>query len=125
MIVGQLVRYVLAGGVNTVVTYVVYLALLQVLDYRWAYVLAFALGIGISFVLLRHLVFARPGRPFSLAYVAGTHGLQLALGLIVVEAWVAWFKLPAWLAPLAAVAVCLPVMFVLQRWIFSDHARTR
>lgn len=122
MIAGEALRYVLAGATNTLATYLLYLGLLQWLHYRWAYLLAFAAGIGLSFLLLRHLVFARPGKRGSLVYVAASHGLQLGLGLVVVEAWVAWWRGPAWAAPLVAVAVCLPVMFLLQRWIFTSHA---
>ena len=122
MIAREALRYLLAGGANTLVTYVLYLALLQVMHYRTAYVLAFIVGIGLSFLLLRHMVFARPGKRFSLAYVAASHGLQLGLGLAVVECWVAWLHGPAWLAPVAAVLVSVPVMFVLQRWIFTPHA---
>ena len=58
MIAREVLRYLLAGGVNTVVSYGLYLALLRVLDYRTAYVLAFVAGIALSFVLLRHMVFA-------------------------------------------------------------------
>ena len=122
MIAREAGRYLLAGGANTLVTYALYLALLRMLNYRWAYVLAFIAGIGLSFLLLRYLVFARPGKRFSLAYVAASHGLQLVLGLTIVELWVGWLRSPAWLAPLAAAAVCVPVMFVLQRWIFTIHA---
>ena len=45
------VRYLIAGGVNTIVTYIVYLLLLTPVGYRIAYFLAFILGIGLSFVL--------------------------------------------------------------------------
>ena len=121
MIGREALRYLLAGATNTLATYLLYLALLQVLHYRWAYVLAFAAGIGLSFLLLRHVVFGRPGKRFSLAYVAASHGLQLLLGLAMVEAWVAWLRGPAWAAPLAAATVCVPVMFILQRWIFTPH----
>ena len=121
MIAREALRYMVAGATNTLLTYVLYLTLLQVVHYRWAYLLAFVAGIGLSFLLLRHVVFARPGKRFSLAYVAASHGLQLVLGLAVVEARVAWWRGPAWAAPLAAAAVCVPVMFVLQRWIFSPH----
>ena len=122
MIVREGLRYLVAGGANTAVTYALYLALLQVLDYRLAYALAFVAGIGLSFVLLRHLVFAWRGKRHSLAWLAASQLLQLVLGLLVVQAWVAWLQAPAWLAPLAAVVVCVPLMFILQRWIFTPHA---
>lgn len=122
MIGREIGRYLLAGGMNTALTYVLYLGLLQVLDYRLAYALAFVAGIGLSFLLLRHLVFARPGKRHSLAWLAASQGLQLVLGLAVVQAWVGWLQGPAWLAPLAAIAVCVPLMFFIQRWIFTPHA---
>lgn len=122
MIAREGLRYLLAGGANTLATYALYLALLRLLHYRAAYVLAFVAGIGLSFLLLRHAVFARPGKRFSLAWVAASHLLQLGLGLALVEAWVAWLHGPRWAAPLAALLVCVPLMFVLQRWIFTPHA---
>lgn len=122
MIVREALRYLAAGGVNTAATWALYLVLLQRLDYRLAYVLAFVAGVGLSFVLLRHLVFARPGKRHALAWLAASQLLQLGLGLAVVQAWVAWLQAPAWLAPLAAIAVCVPLLFVIQRWIFTPHA---
>ena len=122
MIAREAWRYLVAGGVNTAVTYVLYLAMLTWLDYRLAYVLAFVAGIGLSFMLLRHVVFVRPGKRHSLAWLAASQLLQVGLGLVVVQAWVAWLRAPAWLAPLVAVAVCVPLMFFIQRWIFTVHA---
>lgn len=122
MIRGEIGRYLVAGGVNTAVTYALYLVLLRHIDYRWAYVVAFVAGVLLSFVLLRRVVFGRPGRRHALAYVAASHGLQLLLGLLVVQAWVGWLRGPQWLAPLVAVGVCVPIVFALQRWVFTHHA---
>ena len=44
MIAREALRYLAAGGANTLVTWALYLGLLQVLDYRLAYVLAFVAG---------------------------------------------------------------------------------
>lgn len=116
------VRYLIAGGVNTIVTYIVYLLLLTPVGYRVAYFLAFILGIGLSFVLLRRWVFSRPGKPFALLYVGLSHVAQLVLGWLVIEFWVVWMQQSQRLAPLVAVGVSVPLMFLIQRWIFSPHA---
>ena len=116
------VRYLIAGGVNTIVTYIVYLLLLTPVGYRIAYFLAFILGLGLSFVLLRRWVFSRPGKPFALLYVGLSHVAQLVLGWLVIEFWVVWMQQSQRLAPLVAVGVSVPLMFLIQRWIFSPHA---
>ena len=116
------VRYLIAGGVNTIVTYIVYLLLLTPVGYRIAYFLAFILGIGLSFLLLRRWVFSRPGKPFALLYVGLSHVAQLVLGWLVIEFWVVWMQQSQRLAPLVAVGVSVPLMFLIQRWIFSPHA---
>lgn len=121
MITREVLRYLIAGGANTALTYLLFLALLPWIDYRLAYTLAFVGGIGLSFMLLRHAVFARPGKPFSLVWVALSQGLQLGLGLAIVQAWVVWMKGPTWLAPMVAALLCVPLMFVVQRWIFTPN----
>lgn len=111
-------RYLAAGAVNTVFSYAVYLVLLRVTGYRLAYVLAFAAGIALSWLLMRYAVFRQPGRRFSGGWVALSHLGQLGLGLLLVELWVrALGGAVAW-APLFAIAICVPLMFLVQRWIF-------
>ena len=112
-------RYLVAGGTNTVLGYLIYLALLQFIGYRAAYVIAFALGIAVSYLLLRFAVFRSRGRPYSAVFVVIGHLFQLCLGLVVVEVWVALIKGPEALAALVAVAVCTPLMFLIHKWIFS------
>ena len=48
-------------------------------------------------------------------WLRGDHGAPLPITSLRPRAW-------AWLAPLAAVVVCVPLMFILQRWIFTPHA---
>jgi len=112
-------RYLLAGATNTAATYVLYLMLLQVTGYRVAYVVSFVAGIALSYLLMRFAVFKSSGRRFSQLWVTVSHLAQLALGLAIVEIWVKVLQGPPELAALAAVAVCVPLMFLAQRWIFS------
>ncbi len=115
------VRYLLAGGFNTIATYILYLGLLRLMGYRLAYVVTYVAGIALSFLLLRHAVFSRPGRNMSFVYVAGSHVLQFGLGWLIVEIWVAWMGGPTWAAPLVAVMMCVPLLFCIHRWIFSPN----
>lgn len=117
-------RYLLSGAFNTLLSYLLYLALLPVVGYRVSYVVSFVIGIGVSFLLLRFAVFRTAGRRLSAVYVAASHLIQLGLGLAIVEVWVSVLRGPPALAALAAIAVCVPLVFLVQRWVFmSGHGR--
>ncbi|HRN75305.1 MULTISPECIES: GtrA family protein [Ottowia] len=113
-------RYLIAGALNTLLSYLLYLALLPAAGYRVSYVVSFLAGIAGSFVLLRFAVFKAPGRRLSGIYVTASHLIQLGLGLAIVEAWVSLLHGPPALAALVAIAICVPLMFLAQRWIFMS-----
>jgi putative flippase GtrA len=119
---GSFGRFVTSGAFNTLATYLLYLALLTQLPYRVSFTIAYACGIGLAYALNRYLVFRRPGGragPFlvPLIYVG-----QYLLNLALVSAWVQWFSAPAALAPLFAVAVTLPLTYLLNRRVFSTSS---
>lgn len=117
-------RFLISGGVNTGATYVVYLAMLQVIDYRTAYTIAYVFGIVIAFVINRMFVFQthrgwRSMMLFPFVYLA-----QYLVSMAVVWTWVEKLGLPAGLAPLIAIFVTIPLTFVLSRYVFGKRQST-
>ena len=116
---GSAARFLVAGAVNTGVTYIAYILLLQVFSYRIAFSIAFMFGIAFSYLLSARFVFRRPAswyslRRFPLIYVA-----QYLLGLLVVSLGVDWLGIATWLAPLVALAVTIPFTYFLSRALFE------
>lgn len=111
-------RFLLTGGLNTGLTYILYLVLLSFLPYMWSYSISYICGIVLAFVLSRFFVFKehqglKSALLFPLVYVA-----QYALGVVVVWLWVKKLQLPEYLAPLAAIALSLPMTYVLTKLVF-------
>ena len=113
------VRFLLAGAVNTGTTYGLYLALLLFLPYLAAYSVTYATGIVVSYLLNSLLVFRQPlslrrFAAFPLVYV-----VQYAVGTSVL--WVAVQKLSIdhRLAFLRSGGLSVPVSFVASRWLLS------
>lgn len=50
-------RFLVSGGFNTVVTYGIYLLLLNVLSYKTSYTIAYVAGIVLAYSLNRYFVF--------------------------------------------------------------------
>lgn len=118
----RFVRFLLTGGLNTAVTYGVYLLLLGPIGYRWAYVASFVFGIGLSYAMLRWFVFQNAGRKHAWALVAATQLGQFVVGLAVVELWAGVLGWPKALAALASVAVCVPLTYAVHRWVFRPES---
>jgi putative flippase GtrA len=112
-------RFVIAGAVNTVVTYLLYLALLPFMPYLWAYVLTYAVGIALGYVLNAVWVFrGRPSLRTASAYPL-LYLLNLALGIALLACLVELLRVPREWAPIIVIAVSLPIMFLLNRMLFQ------
>ncbi|WP_225042331.1 GtrA family protein [Xanthomonas campestris] len=114
------VRFLISGGINTVATYAVYIALLQVTSYKVAYTVAYVFGIFIAFFINRLFVFQTHRGWGSLLMFPFVYLAQYLVSLAVVFAWVEHLKMSAALAPLIAIVVTIPLTFVLSRFVFGN-----
>lgn len=121
---GQALRFLLAGGANTAITYALFWVLSAWMHHQLALAIAFAAGIGIAYLLNSRFVFATSGSAgralgYPLVYLV-TYALNAAL----VETAVRLLGWPPRLALLGAIAIVVPVSFVLNRWWLLRGAST-
>ena len=115
----QFARFVVAGAINTIASYALYLALLQVMPYLAAYTISYVVGIAMSYVLSTRFVFRVPRRMrtamrFPLVYVA-----QYAISSIVVVLLVEKLGVDPSVAALIAIVVTIPPTFLLSRVLLT------
>ena len=122
---GPFARFLVSGAFNTLVTYLLYLLLLQFLSYRISYTISYAAGIVLAYELNRVFVFKAPRSLASIAATPLIYLLQYCVGLGVVSLWVEYLGLSARIAPLVAIALTVPLTFVLTRWVFLGRAGNR
>lgn len=117
---GEALRFLLAGAFNTAVTYVVYLAALQVMPYRFAYTGAYAAGLVLGYAVNTYFVFrARWSWKKMLAYPL-VYVMQYGLGLLCLTVLVErqWAS-KEW-APLLVVVLTLPLTFLASRYLIKE-----
>lgn len=112
-------RFLLSGALNTAVTYLIYLALLQLIPYIFAYTVSYAGGIAMAFFLNRMFVFKTHRGLKSLLLFPLVYLVQYCVGLIVAVVWVEGLELPRSLAPIASIIVTIPITFILSRAVFA------
>jgi len=112
-------RFLIAGVANTGLTYLAYLLLLQVSPYGVAFTVAFVLGILASYLLNALFVFRRRMSWRSFFRFPLIYMVQYLLGLLLVSLCVEWFGVAAWIAPLIALTVTIPLTYLMSRAVFG------
>ena len=121
----RFLRFLISGGINTVATYAVYLALLRAVDYRISYTIAYVVGILLSYALNWLFVF-RTHRGLSSAMLFPfVYLAQYAVSLATVWIWVDRFGLPKSLAPLIAIMITIPLTYFLSKGFFVQGKTIR
>jgi putative flippase GtrA len=115
----QFARFLISGGVNTVLTYLVYVALVLFLPYPIAYTVTTILGIFVSYVLNARFVFRRKltlsgALQYPIVYV-----IQYFLGLFLLYVLVERARMSKFYAPLLIVGATVPVTYLLSRFVIA------
>ena len=116
----EFTRFLVAGAINTAVSYAVYLLLLAFVPYLIAYTISYVVGIAISYLLLTRFVFKTERRlatamRFPLVYVA-----QYLMSSAVIVLLVETMDMRASIAAIVAIAVSIPITFLLSRIVLRS-----
>jgi putative flippase GtrA len=118
-----MIRFVLAGGVNTGLTQLLYMALLVCMPYTPSYTLSYIAGIYLAFWLNSRWVFHAPlcwkkALQFPVVYL-----VQYVLGVVLLRVLIERLGVPEVIAPLVVVILLLPVTFTISRLIIKRPCR--
>ena len=120
---GEGPRFLIAGIINTAITYLIYILLLKMWSYLLAFSISFVLGILSAFLLQSVFVFHsllewRKFFQFSSIYV-----FQYFIGLGLLSILVEYFELNTKIAPIINIIVLTPMTFVLNRWLILKKGK--
>ncbi|MEO0595298.1 MAG: GtrA family protein [Chloroflexota bacterium] len=118
----ETLRYILVGGLNTGITYLIYLLVLLFAQYIIAYTVSYVSGIVISYVLNSLLVFRQPLQWSKAIQYPVVYVVQFIIGSILITFFVEVLAIDPSLAALANVIVLLPISFILTRFILTRDA---
>jgi len=121
----QFTRFLATGLVNTAVGYGAYLGLLRWTSYEIAYAAAYVIGIVVAYVLNSLFVFRSPiGLRTALRYPF-VYLAQYLFGAGLLYAMVGWLGVDRRWAALVALALSVPLSFLLNRIALSQRASSQ
>ncbi|HIG39241.1 MAG: GtrA family protein [bacterium] len=112
-------KFLLGGGINTAVTYGVYLSLLVLLPYQWAYLIAYALGVVFAYWFNAMFVFKvqltwRGLFSYPLVYV-----VQYAVSALLLGTLVEFVQISKIYSPLLVAIIVLPLTYAISRSVLN------
>lgn len=115
----QFIRFLVAGGVNTIFSLGVYWLLLDTLSYFLSYTISFALGILSGYALNTYFVFKSAWSWWKLMAFPLVHAVNYLAGMGVVWAAIEWAGVDQRIAPILAAMVVVPVNYILTRALIA------
>jgi putative flippase GtrA len=109
---------VLAGELNTAITYAMYLLVLSRVAYLWAYGIAYVAGVGIAYVLHARIVFRASMGWRSMVRCPVVYVTQFTVNAGALWVLIEILGVREGLAPLLAVAVTVPAIYWTSRAVF-------
>lgn len=113
----EFIRFVAVRAACAVLSYGMYLMLLRWMRYEIAYIVAFAMGVVLAYVVNAIFVFREPMRRRSALQFPLVYLLQFAACLALLRIAVEWWGIPEAFALGIAVMITLPATFLLSRWV--------
>jgi putative flippase GtrA len=115
----EFARFLLVGASNTLFSYVIYLALLQVVPYIIAYTVAYCAGIVLSYFLNVRFVFKKRVSLATFLKFPVVYLIQYSLGALVLWLLVGAGISPTW-AMVGVIVVTIPVTFIASRFVLKS-----
>lgn len=113
----QWLRFVLAGLLNTALSYGFYLLMVRYMGYQLAYLLAYALGVILAYVLNAGYVFRISCSWRGLLSYPVVYIVQYILAAILLEAAVNWVGLKQAVAPLPVMVCMVPLSYLVNKFV--------
>ncbi len=120
LILLRLSKFLLSGGLNFGLTYLVYLGALFFLSYQASYVLAYVVGIVFSYFINRQFVFEANYTHKQLILYPLIYIAQLVFSLLLGRLWVDVLGCNEKWMPIFSAMICIPPTFVLMHFLFKN-----
>jgi putative flippase GtrA len=112
----EFLRFLVGGAINTVITYVLFLALDRIFHHSLAYTFSFLAGIAIAYALASTFVFRTGFALRSALRFPGVYVVQYVYGLAALWLLIEVAHMPGEIAMLLVIVTSVPLTFLLTRF---------
>ncbi|WP_438299327.1 GtrA family protein [Pseudomonas sp. NMS19W] len=119
------IQFLIGGGLNTGLTYCLYLMLSYWIDYQVAYAIAYATGIVFAYVFNSKVVFKVQQSWIGMAIYPSIYLVQYLLGALILNLLVEHLHLHKVIAPILVILLLLPCSYLLNKFVLKVTHKTK
>lgn len=112
-------KFIISGVLNVTSTYLIYLVLLIIVEYKIAYSISFMLGILLSFIMNQKYVFNADYSNKKLFYYPIIYIIQYSISIFLLIFIIEILKFPKEVAPFFIVIILVPFTYFLNKIFFT------
>lgn len=116
----RILKFLAAGGLNTLLTWFAYLILLNIFPYYVSYTVSYVIGVCAAYVLYRFFVFKQKAINHGLMLIFLIYVVQYMLGVGVVIVWAEIISGSIEIAPIISVCITYPLIYISTNIIFKN-----
>lgn len=119
----QFIKFGMTGGLNTILTYIIYLLLVQLTNATVAMAIGYGLTSLIGLSLNNHWVFKAHQAVKTVAWkYYATYGFTWLISVFFAHVASTTWHAPNWLIPIGSLMLTIPLNFLLSKfWVFGQH----
>ena len=119
MIITQFIRFIGIGTINTIITYILYLILLQIFTYQISYTITYIFGIFLSYILNLKFVFKEKGTKKKIVLFPLIYLFQYLFSISILNIIINIFNVSEKIAPILVIVITIPITFLFSKEILT------
>ena len=117
----RFIRFLFTGGINTIITYGVYLVLLEAVNYQISYAVSYVTGIIFTFFLNKLFVFRSDKGWRTVAFYPLIYLIQYLFGVLTLYLISTYTVLDIRFAPFVVIVLSIPLTYLLSKLVFVGN----
>ncbi|ROO00417.1 polysaccharide synthesis protein GtrA [Pseudomonas moraviensis] len=117
-------KFLIGGGLNTALTYCIYLMLSQLINYQIAYAIAYAAGIVFAYFFNSKMVFKVGHSWLGMVIYPSIYIVQYVISALLLKFLAERMQIDTAIAPIIVIVLLLPCSYLLNKFVLKLTHKT-
>lgn len=119
----EFLKFLIVGGFNTILTYILYLIAIIFISYQFAYVLSYCFGLLLVSILNVKFVYGHPISFKNGIKTISVYLMQFVVGFFLITIFVGFLGVDKRVAPVLIIIITIPFTFFANKFVLKKQTK--